>query len=170
MRVQVPSPQERYVINSMVLMTGCYQNQLLTLFSGQNPAEKVVLNTGHRLYSIGQIDRYYQRVEIPQIRDVISDPARFEGLRLRWHKERGATSSITQMATCPSYQRIVGMGEKAIPLILRELDNHEDDPDHWFWALQAITDKDPVPADHRGDMKAMARDWLEWGYMAGYDW
>jgi hypothetical protein len=170
MRVQAPSPQERYVINSMVLMTGYYQNQLLTMFSGQTAAEKVVLSTGDSLYWIGQIVGYYHRVEIPQIREVISDAARFEGLRLRWHKERGATSSITQMATCPSYQRIVGMGDRAIPLMLRELDNHEDDPDHWFWALQAITDNDPVPPDHRGDMKAMARDWLEWGYMSGYDW
>jgi hypothetical protein len=169
MRVQAPSPQERYAIKSMVLMTGYYQNQLLTLFSGQNPAKNVVLNTGHSLYWIGQIVGYHC-VEIPQIREVISDAARFEGLRLRWHKERGATSSITQMVTCPSYQRIIGMGERAIPLILRELDNHEDDPDHWFWALQAITDNDPVSADHRGDMKAMAQDWLEWGYMAGYDW
>ena len=74
------------------------------------------------------------------------------------------------MATCLSYQRVIGMGEKAIPLILRQLENEGDDPDHWFWALQAITREDPVPEDARGDMKEMARAWLDWAYMAGYDW
>lgn len=101
---------------------------------------------------------------------IISDAALFQLLASQWHKERGATSSITQMATCPSYQRIIGMGGKVIPLILRELENEGDDPDHWFWALQALTRKDPVPEDARGDMREMARAWLDWAYMAGYDW
>jgi hypothetical protein len=101
---------------------------------------------------------------------VIPDAALFQQLVSQWHRERGATSSITQMAMCPSYQQIVGMGDKAIPLILRQIENEGDDPDHWFWALQAITRANPVSEDSRGDMREMARAWLDWAYMAGYDW
>ena len=35
-----------------------------------------------------------------------------------------------------------------VPLILAEL---EHEPDQWFWALEAITDEDPVPL--RGERK-----------------
>jgi hypothetical protein len=101
---------------------------------------------------------------------VISDAALFQQLVSQWRKEKGATSSITRMAMCASYQRIIGMGEKAIPLILRQLEDEGDDPDHWFWALQALTRENPVLEDARGDMKEMARAWLDWGYMQGYDW
>jgi hypothetical protein len=97
----------------------------------------------------------------------VSDAALFQQLAQRWHRERGATSSITQMAMCPSYQRIIGMGSKAIPLILQQLENDSDEPDHWFWALRALTGADPVPAEMRGDMREMARAWLEWAYLAG---
>src|SRR5256885_2370513 len=45
----------------------------------------------------------------------------FKNLVSLWHRERGATSSITQMAMCYSYQRIIGMGEKVVPLILRQM-------------------------------------------------
>jgi len=62
------------------------------------------------------------------------------------------------------------MGDKAIPLILRQIENEGDDPDHWFWALQAITRANPVSENARGDMREMARAWLDWAYMAGYDW
>lgn len=42
----------------------------------------------------------------------------------------------------PAYQQIIGMGEKALPLILRDL---RDRPTgHWFWALNAITGEEPT--------------------------
>ena len=86
-----------------------------------------------------------------------------------WRTERGATSSITKMATCPSYQRIIAMGEKAVPLMLREMEMEGDEPDQWFWALAAITGADPVPDEARGDMVAMAKAWLDWG-LRRYAW
>jgi hypothetical protein len=66
------------------------------------------------------------------------------------------------MAMCHSYQRIIGMGEKALPLILRQLRNEGNDPDHWFWALEAIAQVDPVPPEAYGDMEEMAQCWLRW--------
>ena len=87
----------------------------------------------------------------------------FDRLVQKWREERGATSSITAMAMCPSYQRIIAMGEKVVPLILHELEEEGDEPDMWFWALKAITGADPVADEDRGDMKAMADAWLAWG-------
>jgi hypothetical protein len=79
-----------------------------------------------------------------------------------WRKERGITSSATKMTICPSYQRIIGMGGRAVPLILREMENEGDDPDHWFWALEMITGADPVPVEAYGNTVQMAQAWLSW--------
>jgi hypothetical protein len=43
---------------------------------------------------------------------------------------------------------------------LREL---KKEPDHWFWALKAITGVDPVEPIQRGRVKEMAGAWLRWG-------
>ena len=88
--------------------------------------------------------------------------AGFARLIERWHAERGITSSMSEMIACPSYLKIVGMGEKALPLILGQLEHEGDDPDHWFAALEAITGEDPVPEDAYGDTKKMAAAWLSW--------
>jgi hypothetical protein len=92
---------------------------------------------------------------------------RFHALAAEWKAGRGYSSSIGKMCSHPAYQQVIGMGEKAIPLILREL---ERAPDHWFWALKAITGVNPVPRDERADIKAMAKHWIEWGREKGYRW
>lgn len=93
---------------------------------------------------------------------VIPEWFEFQHLVDQWRKERGATSSSTEMALCPSYQSIIGMGETALPLILRQVESEGAKPDHWFWALRAITRTNPVPAHARGNMREMARIWLDW--------
>jgi hypothetical protein len=89
----------------------------------------------------------------------------FLDLVRRWKEERGPTSSTTELAMCPSYQRIIGLGPAVVLLLLREL---EREPDHWFWALKAITGADPVPPAHRGKLRDMAQDWIAWGREQGY--
>jgi hypothetical protein len=87
-------------------------------------------------------------------------------LAAEWRLTRQKTSSsIVKLAMHPSYQRIIGKGSAAIPFILLELQRA---PDHWFWALVAITGEDPVSEEHRGDLEAMALDWVEWGRQSGY--
>ena len=62
------------------------------------------------------------------------------------------------------------MGEKAVPFILVELQRELaiGEPDDWFVALWAITGENPVPLESRGNLKEMAKAWLEWGYRVGY--
>jgi hypothetical protein len=74
-------------------------------------------------------------------------------------------SNTAQMAMLPSYQQIIGMGDPAVPLLLEEL---RREPDHWFWALEAITLENPVPRDAAGKVRLMAQAWVEWGIREGY--
>ncbi len=89
----------------------------------------------------------------------------FSRLIQQWRAETAFSSSLTEMAGHPAYQRVIGMGRLALPMIFREL---ASEPDHWFWALKAITGCDPVPPSHRGNIESMAADWLAWGQSRGY--
>jgi len=94
----------------------------------------------------------------------------FENLIAQWHVERGATSSITDMAMCDSYLKIIAKGPDVVPLILAQLRSEGDEPDQWFWALQFLAGVDPVAEEDRGDFLKMSRAWLAWGDAEGYGW
>jgi hypothetical protein len=96
-----------------------------------------------------------------------STSRRFDQLVRTWLAERDLTASISDIVLHPAYQQIIGMGPEAVPLLLREL---ERKPDHWFWALKAITRKDPVPPDSRGKLREMTSAWIRWGRENGYVW
>ena len=76
-------------------------------------------------------------------------------------------SIVSKMSLYPAYQRIIGMGQPVVPLILRDL---EQEPEHWFWALQSITGENPVLPEQRGNLEMMAAAWLAWGKADGYRW
>jgi hypothetical protein len=57
------------------------------------------------------------------------------------------------------------MGPAAVPLILREM---QREPDHWFWALRAITGEDPVARADAGNIERMTQAWLRFGEERGY--
>ncbi|HYB61796.1 MAG TPA: hypothetical protein VEH50_09980 [Methylomirabilota bacterium] len=101
---------------------------------------------------------------------LIDQAAAFASLVSEWHRERGATSSITDMVLCPAYQKIVGMGPKVIELILAQLESEGDNPDHWFWALQVLSGTNPVSEEEEGNLRKMAKTWLRWAAANGYIW
>lgn len=84
---------------------------------------------------------------------------KFYGLLNNWQEETVTYSDITKKCTHPSYQQIIGMGESVLPYIIDEL---KTNPNHWFWALKAITGEDPVPDDKKGNIKDMIGIWIEW--------
>ena len=91
--------------------------------------------------------------------------AEFERLAVGWEAERDPySSSLTAMVTCPSYQRIIGLGPAAVPMILEAF---AKEPDHWSWALSAITGENPVPDAELGDIEASMRRWTDWGRQRG---
>lgn len=92
---------------------------------------------------------------------------KFRELTILWKNDVRLYSSVSQMILHPAYQQIIGMGPAVIPLLLREL---EQRPDHWFWALKAITGVDPVKPEHRGRVRQMAEAWVCWGKAQEYKW
>ncbi|MEX0717040.1 MAG: hypothetical protein WD066_10645 [Planctomycetaceae bacterium] len=91
--------------------------------------------------------------------------ARFTRLRDEWKRETAHLGTVQRRAMHPAYQHIIGMGPDALSLILEELRSR---PDDWFWALNAITDADPVPPSCQGRMAEMAKAWIRWGVENGY--
>ena len=89
---------------------------------------------------------------------------RFDELKHDWKSKTRHLSNTAQISLVFSYQQIIGMGPAVVPLILAEL---EREPDHWFWALEAITGESPVAESDAGDIEASALAWVEWGREKG---
>jgi putative addiction module CopG family antidote len=86
----------------------------------------------------------------------------FAVLAEEWARATRHLSLVEKKIIHPSYFRIIGMGEAAVPLLLETL---RDRPAHWFAALRAITNVDPSPPEAN---PAAAREaWLEWGRSQG---
>jgi hypothetical protein len=98
--------------------------------------------------------------------------AKFDELAADWKRDtrRRLSSSAWDMAMNPKYVAIIGMGLSAVPLILKQLRSELEagQPDHWFVALWAITQENPVPESSRGKIKEMAKAWLAWGEREGF--
>jgi hypothetical protein len=154
-----------------------YHSEILpTTFSYSGAYEAVTtINAFAGTYSqnlvFGVINTFVSMTAMTDENDTITfipDEFLFQSYVTLWRDERGFSSSSTQIAACPSYQRIIGMGRRALPLIFRQLKSEGDKPENWFWALRAITGKDPVPNDLRGNRREIAKIWLRWGEQNGY--
>ncbi len=97
-------------------------------------------------------------IAIYVVKDRLSEE--FCRLREKWKSETAHLSSVSEIVMHPSYQRIIGMGQIVIPLILAELDK---EPDLWFWALTAITGDNPISQEQTGRIREMTESWLRWG-------
>jgi hypothetical protein len=91
---------------------------------------------------------------------------RFGRLLETWRDATLLVSSSTEKLSHPAYLAIVALGLPAVPLILRELKRR---PGHWSPALTAITGVVPYSPSLRGNLRAIADAWLEWGRSQGYD-
>jgi len=89
--------------------------------------------------------------------------AKFHRLADQWISQTEHMSSIKKACMHTSYQRIIGMGSQVIPYLLQELNQN---PNHWFWALNAITEEDPAQSEDSFDGAVSA--WLKWGKEKGY--
>ena len=94
------------------------------------------------------------------------DRETFESLADEWERDRPRGVDIAQMTRHPAYQRIIAMGEPAVPWLFLRLATK---PDHWFVALSTITGARPVPPESRGRVKEMTQAWLDWGRQQGYE-
>jgi hypothetical protein len=82
----------------------------------------------------------------------------------RWQRETRHISSPNQKYLHQSYARIIGLGWPVVKPILQAL---QQQPDDWFYALRAITGKNPVTARMAGDLTEMSKVWIKWGRERG---
>jgi len=90
----------------------------------------------------------------------------FEKLSSTWKRETGMLSSSAQRMQHPSLQRILQMGQMAIPFIIRDL---AEKPAWWFSVLRELTEVDPVPGDKKGLLRESADAWIAWAHENGYE-
>jgi hypothetical protein len=101
------------------------------------------------------ITDYYQHAEY----------RKFLRLRNQWLEETMFTSNSTMIYSNGAYKKIIGLGEKSIPWIIRDLRKSNA---HWFSALSKITGTDPIQPEHSGIISKMAEDWINWAEEKGY--
>ncbi|MEK7157611.1 MAG: hypothetical protein AAB688_00870 [Patescibacteria group bacterium] len=95
---------------------------------------------------------------------------KFPNLLSQWKKEVN-TSTRGIIYGLPAYKKIINTGVEVVPYILNEFKKalrEKRDPDLLFVALIKITKEQPVKPHHIGNMKEMARSWIEWGEAKGY--
>jgi len=90
---------------------------------------------------------------------------KFNELKRKWKEATLFSSNTHEIILNSYYQMIIGIGPKAIPIILEDM---RKEPNPWFWALKAISGDDPIPEEDRGNLKKMTAHWLNWGYEKGY--
>jgi hypothetical protein len=85
-----------------------------------------------------------------------ADSIAFQALADDWRRETSVLSGM-DIEAHPAYLKIIRLGWPALPLILQDLRDHGG---HWFWALEAITGKNP--ADEATNVREATTAWLEW--------
>ncbi len=81
----------------------------------------------------------------------------FDLLVNQWVTDTSISSSAHDICMHPSYQQVIGLGPRVIPLIVEEM---LAGGLHWSWALRAITGENP--ASNSGSPRAATKAWLQW--------
>lgn len=92
---------------------------------------------------------------------------RFAELNAAWKEGTRFTSKIKTMKEHPAFREMVAIGEKAVALILNDL---EKKGGFGFLALEEITGVDPLPHESQFNHDQLADAWLAWGRAKGYRW
>jgi hypothetical protein len=136
-----------------------YREKIEYVISASNEAQILACNysTAISLFKGNSIiiADYYEHAEY----------RRFIRLKNQWLEETKFTSSSTQIYNNNAYKKIICLGAKSIPWIIRDLKKTNA---HWFNALFQITGENPINPDHSGIVPKMAEDWINWAEKKGY--
>ena len=89
----------------------------------------------------------------------------FLQLLSEWRKDTAFQSSPRVITSHSAYQKIIDIGEPALPFIFEDM---RENGGWWYPALRAITGDNPVPREARGNRKLNDEAWLRWGQDNGY--
>ena len=151
-------------VDAVNIYAGPYFNLVVDGIHYAEPYFSLVVDAIHvrHIASINFGRDYEAYFETGTARDKIKDL--FYDLAGEWKAATAFMSSATDIAMHPAYQKIIGMGREAVPLILQEL---QQNTDHWFWALKSIVGIDPVPSKDKGNIGKMRDAWIAWGLENG---
>ena len=90
----------------------------------------------------------------------------FEQLATEWHEETGGHSVTSRIVGHPNYLRIIGLGPRAIQLILRDL---RENGGWWFAALKALTGEDPSGPGDATRYDELEKAWFHWAEERGFE-
>ncbi len=86
--------------------------------------------------------------------------AQFEVYYKQWKAETAFESNGRKIIENAHYQKIIDMGEVAVPLILEK---YAQANDHWSYALRSITGISLNESTYYGNLEAIRMDWIAWG-------
>ena len=86
--------------------------------------------------------------------------SKFNELVKKWKEETAVIESPTKKYLNENYLRIIKLGEKVIPFILKEM---RLEPDDWFLALRVLTETNPVKPEESKNFKLATEAWIKWG-------
>lgn len=101
----------------------------------------------------------------PELKNIVLDEDLFESVYLRdkfislynaWESNTMLESSVSKIIDDRSFKRIVEMGDKAIPLIIEEIDRN---PSTLVWALNLITNSN-ISTSHRLTISEACKLWV----------
>ena len=158
-RIEVSSKLDISAVSSAPATSGPPVSSIMTKWGGQigqGPFGSLTDNLRDYLdYLVREVF-----FESEDVRALTETQAEFEQLAAEWKQETAHLSSPNMIAEHRAYQEIIGMGQEAIPLILRDLQQTQA---QWFWALRSIARESPIQPEDRGDVDAMTVAWLDWG-------
>ena len=141
---------------SNLLQTAAAAGELLKFRINRRRNELLLVDTATG--NTAKLDIELEIEDEPVNGDSTSAATLFHELAEQWRNETSHLSLALKQVMHPAYQRIIGLGPSAVPLILREL---QREPDHWFWALEAITGEKPAAAG--SNIAQATQAWLQWG-------
>lgn len=89
---------------------------------------------------------------------------RFQQLANEWLRDTAFVSDPIEKFMHPAHMKILGMGEKILPLVLMEVEKMSG---HWFMILDAISAENPVTPEDQASPERTAQAWVEWGKKQG---
>src|SRR5262249_10208938 len=90
---------------------------------------------------------------------------RFRHLETKLYDDLKDDRSKPTVVNHPTFHKIIKLGEAVVPLMLQDLDNC---PRIWVWALPEITGVDLVAPCDDGNIPKMSLAWLTWASERGY--
>jgi hypothetical protein len=90
-----------------------------------------------------------------------ADWLEFSLLAMQWKQETVQSSSLRKVYESKYYKKILEMGPRVVPLIIRQLISEGSNPYHWFAALMTLTKENPVPKT--SSVRDISSAWIDWG-------